>query len=517
DIQGNVLAGFSKDHRTLLGLAIGDPAQAKKWVGLISDQVSTMYEVHNHNKAYKSVRGRLKGEPIGLVATWMNIGFSYPAMSKLIKDMEEIDPYLDSSYKNGLILSSQSLGDPVDPLSPGNYHKWKVGSQDNSTILDILIIIDSDDPGIMDTQAKSILNQSNSFDLRNVYYEVGHDLSYFNEEKRGHEHFGFKDGISQPGVRGRLSDNPTDYLTPRPHLDPPDNPYLIEYDLNGRPLIAPGEFVIGYPTQNLNYPRNPNPPDPSIPKLLRNGSYLVFRRLRQDVQAFEDFVSRESKKISQVTGFLDMTAEKFKSLLVGRWPSGAPLSLSPDKDDLQLAKDKSRNNMFGYANDQHGYNTPIISHIRKVNPRDLDTDQGSAVRTLKRRIIRRGLPFGAPLDLSKRDPIRGDRGLLFLSYQTSISEQFEFLAKCWMNMKHRPTNAPSTEGHFSGYDLLVGQNSKNDNRIRDAYLQANIDNQTAEAQVTTMGLSILDWVIPTGGGYFFSPSISTLRSILGGT
>ena len=152
-----------------------------------------------------------------------------------------------------------------------------------------------------------------------------------------------------------------------------------------------------------------------------------------------------------------------------------------------------------------------------MNPRDQDTDQGSAVRTLKRRIIRRGLPFGAPLDLSKPDPIHGDRGLLFLSYQASISEQFEFLTKSWMNMKNSPTNAPSTEGHFSGYDLLVGQNNKEASRVRDAFLQVNIDNQTAEAQVTTMGLSILDWVIPTGGGYFFSPSISSLKSFFGST
>ena len=95
DIQGNILVGFNKDHRTFLGLAIDDPAQAKKWIGLISDQVSTMYEVYNYNKVYKSARGRLKREPAGLAVTWINIGFSYPAMSKLIKDIEQIDPYLD--------------------------------------------------------------------------------------------------------------------------------------------------------------------------------------------------------------------------------------------------------------------------------------------------------------------------------------------------------------------------------------------------------------------------------------
>jgi Dyp-type peroxidase family len=257
-----------------------------------------------------------------------------------------------------------------------------------------------------------------------------------------------------------------------------------------------------------------NPADPK-PEALKNGSYLVFRRLRQDVEAFENFVNRESKKISHITGFLDMTAEKFKAILVGRWPSGAPLSLSPDRDNPELAKDPYKNNMFGYVHDQEGHRTPVISHIRKVNPRDLSTDKGDSTKTLKHRILRRGIPFGQPFDASKIDQSNGDRGLLFLSYQASIMDQFEFIIKNWMNSDVNPTSAGSPEGHGSGFDLLVGQHGENGSRVRCAYIQTYVNDEIIETKITTKGLSLLDWVVPTGGGYFFSPSISSLKSVFG--
>ena len=43
--------------------------------------------------------------------------------------------------------------------------------------------------------------------------------------------------------------------------------------------------------------------------------------------------------------------------------------------------------------------------------------------------------------------------------------------------------------------------------VRVGTIQKSVNDQTKEAQITTEGLSLLDWVVPTGGGYFFSPSI----------
>src|SRR6185437_16840896 len=97
---------------------------------------------------------------------------------------------------------------------------------------------------------------------------------------------------------------------------------------------------------------------------------------------FENFVNRESKKIANRPEFANMTPEKLKAFLVGRWPSGMPLALSPDQDNPELAKDESNNNKFDYDKDQDGFKTPVISHIRKVNPRNQATDQGIAAKTL---------------------------------------------------------------------------------------------------------------------------------------
>jgi hypothetical protein len=108
----------------------------------------------------------------------------------------------------------------------------------------------------------------------------------------------------------------------------------------------------------------------------------------------------------------------------------------------------------------------------------------------------------------------------------AISGQFELVVQKWMNNVDNPTNAPHpirnvttihNEGKdSSGFDILVGQNQDHkDNRNRFGYIQTNINNETVEGRITSQGLNILDWVIPTGGGYFFSPSITAFRSILG--
>jgi Dyp-type peroxidase family len=520
EIQGNIIPGFNKDHETLLFFEIVDVSQAKKWIGLISNQISTLYEVQNFKKVYKSLKQRLGGEPSDLVATWTNIAFSYDGMKKLARNMEEVNEYLDKNFKTGLTNSvSLNLGDPTEPSAEGNFKNWVVGGPTSRP--DIVLIVASDNSQTLETHVQSLTNQASSYGLKKICENItGHDLSYYGDEtKRGHEHFGFKDGISHSGIRGRLSDSPKHYLTPRPE-DALSDPHTPEYSSFGsRPLIAPGEFVIGYPSQDPEEPRKASPADPK-PDALKNGSYLVFRRLRQDVEAFENFVNRESKKITKLPGFSDMTGEKLKALLVGRWPSGAPLALSPDQDNPELAKDHSKNNLFGYVNDQNGLKTPVISHIRKVNPRDLTTDKGFSSKTLKHSILRRGIPFGQPLDMSRPDPIKGDRGLLFLCYQASIEEQFEFLAKNWMNSTLHPTSAssPTSPPNESGFDLLVGQHrEEGGSRVRVGYIQTAVNDQTMEAPITTEGLSLLDWVVPTGGGYFFSPSISSLKTFFFGT
>ena len=520
NIQGNILAGFNKDHQTLLGFLIGDSNKAKEWIKLISNRISTLYEVHSFNKIFKYERSRQKSEPTGVAATWINIAFSYNGMKNLFQDIDKIDKQLESDFKLGLAKRAFSLGDPIDESSIGHPKNWIIGRDEmgEHSIPDILLIVASDSTTNLAKEVNQLIKTAALKNLTIIYNETGHDLSYYSEDKRGKEHFGFKDGISQPAIRGRLSDDSKDFLTPRLEATSEDNLSDIEYTSRGRPLVAVGEFVLGYPTQNEIHPRRVNPTE-SIPELLRNGSYLVFRRLRQDLDGFENFINQETKRLQSIQGFTNINCEKLKALFVGRWPSGAPLALSPDKDDLNLGKDSEKNNQFGYSEDENGYKTPTFSHIRKVNPRDLQTDIGPAPKTLKRKMLRRGIPFGMPQDFANSNNDNNDRGLLFLSYQSSIEEQFEFLTRQWMNNPKKPTNPAipvnSSEPNIigGGHDLILGQTNDENNRSRYGTLVKKIDNEIVKEVITTGSKGISDWVIPTGGGYFFAPSISTLTYI----
>ena len=102
NIQGNILVGFNKDHQTLLGFLIVDSNKAKEWIKLISNRISTLYEVYHFNKIFKSQRSLQKNEPTGVAATWINIAFSYNGMKNLVQDIDKLDEHLDDAFKEGL-------------------------------------------------------------------------------------------------------------------------------------------------------------------------------------------------------------------------------------------------------------------------------------------------------------------------------------------------------------------------------------------------------------------------------
>jgi deferrochelatase/peroxidase EfeB len=146
--------------------------------------------------------------------------------------------------------------------------------------------------------------------------------------------------------------------------------------------------------------------------------------------------------------------------------------------------------------DPLGLVCPHAAHIRKVNPRDQDSDLGDQFDTLTRRIVRRGIPYGPPIhDPATDDGV--DRGLHFLCYQTSIERQFETLQQDWANSTDNPTPG--------GQDVIIGQTT---DEHRTFELLA--DGGASTQKITTP----TQWVTPTGGGYFFAPSSSALRNVL---
>jgi Dyp-type peroxidase family len=254
-----------------------------------------------------------------------------------------------------------------------------------------------------------------------------------------------------------------------------------------------------------------------------DGSFLVFRRLRQDVGLFWRTMRDVAAELAVLPGFAGITDVHLASRLVGRWPSGAPFNRTPTKDDAALGGEARANNYFYFESDTPplaikdfvdtfpaakadpaGVTCPWAAHIRKVNVRDAGSDMGANESTFNRRLLRTGAPFGKGLadryaEISD-DPERGNRGLLFLSIQSSIEDQFEFLMARWANDSSRP----KTPG---GNDMIIGQNSPVPDGIRRCTIFGS-GLQQAELSAASQ------WVIPTGGGYFFVPSIAALREVI---
>jgi Dyp-type peroxidase family len=534
DIQGNILAGFNKDFQCFLFLKIHDRHIAKSWLSSLVPSIASTEEVLLFNKMFRVLRIRRGKDPHGMSATWINIAFTYEGITKLTSAAES-SKFQDTPFRLGLPLRSGLIGDPRDPLAEGSPNQWVVGGSDQNKYPDILLTIASDDPSYLLAEVnrlKSDLlalprlgNNNQDLALKIIYEQTG----ITRPDLPGHEHFGFKDGISQPGVRGRISSTEQDFLTARSIAS--EDPGANLYAKPGQPLIWPGQFVLGYNRQRADDAVKPQPASLLAPDWSRNGSFLVVRRLRQDVPAFWKFVNEQAARLSQKPGFANLTPEGFASLLVGRWPSGAPIMRSPDRENEALGQDSFANNYFEYVaatpqplplisipdypgdafpqspGDSLGNICPYFAHTRKVNPRDMPTESGAANKTLTRLILRRGIPFGSPLqDVNHPTPVEleEERGLMFLSYQTSIKEQFEFLMGTWVNQPDQPPPNPPD----AGVDPIIGQKNQAGNRTRVFKLKGS-DDSIEEIETP------IDWVIPTGGGYFFAPSISALRDIFG--
>jgi Dyp-type peroxidase family len=264
--------------------------------------------------------------------------------------------------------------------------------------------------------------------------------------------FGFADGIAHPAVEGSGI--------------PGTNPYEV-------PLKA-GEFILGYEDETHNIPPIPQPE-----VMGRNGTYAVFRKLHTRVAAFRQYLRQHAKDSAE--------EEWLATKIVGRWRSGAPMALSPDKDDPELGADPKRNNAFMFGDDPHGLKSPIGSHVRRMNPRDSLII--GAVRL--HRMIRRGTNYGPPLPPGVLEDDGADRGLLFAFIGAHLDRQFEFVQREWVN-----------DGKFIGTpaekDPLV---SSSDDR------EFTIPKQPIRRHVK--GLPA--FVVNRGGEYCFMPGLRALR------
>lgn len=282
------------------------------------------------------------------------------------------------------------------------------------------------------------------------------------------EPFGFVDGLSQPRLAGLSGGEPSGTL-------------------------STGEFVLGHPNAYGQLTERPllasdTDPDGLLPRdaggaadLGQGGTYLVLRQLRQDVAGFHNFL-REATRTPD--GAEDPVAQqRLGARMVGRWPSGAPLVLTPDRDDPALASAD-----FGYhAADPDGLRCPLGAHIRRANPRDaLPPQPGTAqsrALTDRHRLLRRGRAY------SDGD----ERGLHFLCLVADLSRQYEFVQHTWIG-------DPVFNGLQGQADPLVAPRTA--------------DGTTFVEQghpVRRRHHNVPEFVRVRGGAYFFLPAPSALR------
>lgn len=522
-IQGNIFGGFLKDHQMNLILRF-DPAKIAEARAFLREVIlpevsaSTSEEVLRFNAQFKELKSR--GVREGTIeATWTNVAFTRAGLELLGFDVAPLEAQAPAFY-HGMAASAANLGDTgvnapeewIDALKDGAVHAIVLVGADSRADLAARV----EGPG-----GYKALAQAAGI----IVSEIGGETRM---DDPGHEHFGFKDGVSQPAIAG---------------VNTPDDPVSNPFQGHpGQDMLMPGEFVVGYGRgmfkhQDAGEIEAGEHAPVELPAWCSNGSFLVFRRLAQDVAGFNEFVARTATA-------LGTTPEHFGAMLVGRFKSGAPLEKrafapepyfvpgnDPGLTNRAVADDDTLSNNFEFADDRFGHIVPLASHIRKTYPRDqvrnanadglTDEEYEEATDAAERdtqrhRLLRRGIPFGESFGLaatrgadgSEQTP--GDknaaRGLLFFCYQTDLVRQFEFVQQNWVQNPDFPE--PS-----AGRDPIIGQDP---HPAAGSPMQGcPFHNATTQpATKCPVNMDIKRFVKMTGGAYFFSPSIDALEEHL---
>jgi Dyp-type peroxidase family len=412
-------------------LSFQEPAGGKAWLAAILESVQS------------AAQARVS---LSCEQRWVSVAFTWNGLRSLGVQEASLASFPEE-FKQGMVARAPMLGD-VGRNHPDNW----VGELASPDLHAVVILFARE-------QAERVRCQSEHEQLvarcKGVKLVSALDLEATPPFEFAHDHFGYRDRLSQPAIEGSGEE-------PTPG--------------SGGPLKA-GEFILGYPDEAGPAAQLPQPEI-----LSRNGSFMAYRRLEEHVGAFRKFLADHGPTPEE--------QELLAAKLMGRWRSGAPLVLAPEKDDPALGADPMRNNDFNYAQmDPHGYAVPLGSHMRRMNPRD------TAANMNRRRMIRRGATYGPPLP--EGIPDDGiERGIAAFVICASLIRQFEFAQNVWANDKnfHELGNER---------DPIIGN--------QDGTLEYKIPKRPIRKKIT--GLPAFTTV--RGGAYFFLPGIKALRFLAG--
>ena len=314
---------------------------------------------------------------------WLGIAFTYQGLKALGLPQASLESF-PKEFREGMAARATVLND-VGDNDPSNW-EYPFGTAD----MHVALAIYSKD----DKSLESVLERA-----RQSYHELpGISVVYrlkFGELPEGRNPFGYKDGLHNPHVEGSG----------------------IPVHPGYGPAIKPGEFIMGYPDELGETATSPEPE-----ALRRNGTFIAFRKFHMRVASFRKFLSEQASSPEE--------EELIAAKMVGRWRSGAPLVLAPERDDPTLGADADRNNTFSYEDDMQGLKCPFSSHMRRVNPRDALKNE--LVATNLHYFLRRGTNYGPALPAGVLEDDGAERGGVFLLIGAHLRRQFEFVQSQWV-------------------------------------------------------------------------------------
>ena len=369
DIQGPVLRNRPLPYfGAYLLLRIDDPTHGREMLRLLVPRVATAANWQN---------------PPDKV--WINVALTFQGLKALGVPQASLESF-SPEFQQGMAARAEAIGD-LGESAPANWEK-PFGTQD----VHVALAYTSGEETALEHRLD--LARTNLHDLPGVSIIYQLDTAMLPTVRT---HFGYRDGVSTPLIEGSGSPG-----------------------LPGQgPAIKAGEFILGYHDEMGNLPPMPQPE-----ALGRNGTYLAFRKIHTHVAEFRKYL-RDNAKSPEEERLL-------QAKFLGRWPSGAPLVLAPERDDPELGADPQRNNDFRYyEEDPKGLKCPAGAHIRRTNPRDALKDTITNVNI--HRIVSRGFVYGPMLPEGVMEDDGVDRGIVFLWMGAYLSRQFEFVKSQWHN------------------------------------------------------------------------------------
>jgi Dyp-type peroxidase family len=505
DIQGNILQDFVSGYPAarFVFLRVSDPAQGRAFIYAYRTRVTTALR-WDHSEAYAGPIQTSKPK----VA--INLGLTFRGMLALglpTRTLQSLPP----EFIDGMRARAEILGGEEERAGQ---EKWDKAWGDNPVhiLIGLNALLDPATGSAVPELEQETRGLLQLCQQHNVAVVGGHgapdavwqDAKALLEQNKAtykpvpREHFGFIDGISNPVFEGQFGDAHADAMMAvgQGKLLPLGDDVAPE---NRWAPLATGEFLLGHPDEAQEIPGCAQPVS-----LMRNGTFLVYRKLHENVGSFKAFIAEQAAGYAKINGLSQEDACLIlMAKLTGRWPDAVPTAVAPTIEAWKAFNQKHAGEDrdtpyvdFTYADDLDGVKCPITSHMRRTNPRD-SFDNTSSQLINRRRILRRGIPYGPR---SEKD--EGEHGIIFLGMCASLSRQFEFIQQQWINYG-LDANA--------GNDTcpLVG------NRSGDAKFVLAVDPESGQAPFIWSGIP--KFVEMRGGDYFFLPSLTALRMIGMGT